>query len=137
MSALFIRRCWCFGPRPAGQSIFATTAFSQLMMLLSERGFVEEVDVLAKPVFIFIYFSISKSVIFFSPVVLEIHMYYNRKNILFYNKKKNHINSLQHEEKERNRNPSDDRNFFSFVIHECLISHHLSSFCIVILKYII
>ena len=37
MSALFIRRCWCFGPRPAGQSIFATTAFSQLMMLLSER----------------------------------------------------------------------------------------------------
>ena len=45
MSALFIRRCWCFGPRPAGQSIFATTAFSQLMMLLSERGFAEEVDV--------------------------------------------------------------------------------------------
>ena len=134
MSALFIRRCWCFGPRPAGQSIFATTAFSQLMMLLSERGFVEEVDVLAKPVFPFYLFSISKSVIFFSPVVLEIHMYYNRKNILFYNKKKNHINSLQHEEKERNRNTSDDRNFFSFVIHECLISHHLSSFCIVILK---
>ena len=54
MSALFIRRCWCFGPRPNGQSIFATTAFSQLMMLLSERGFVEEVDVLAKPVFLFI-----------------------------------------------------------------------------------
>ena len=65
MSALFIRRCWCFGPRPAGQSIFATTAFSQLMMLLSERGFAEEVEALAKPVFPFYLFSISKSVIFF------------------------------------------------------------------------
>ena len=75
MSALFIRRCWCFGPRPAGQSIFATTAFSQLMMLLSERGFAEKVDVLAKPVFPFYLFSISKSVIFFSPVVLEICTY--------------------------------------------------------------
>ena len=128
MSALFIRRCWCFGPRPAGQRIFATTAFSQLMMLLSERGFAEEVDVMAKPVFI--YFLFQSRSFFFSPVVLEICITTGR---IFY-KKKNHINSLQHEEKERNRNPSDDRNFFSFVIHECLISHHLSSFCIVILK---
>ena len=97
MSALFIRRCWCFGPRPAGQSIFATTAFSQLMMLLSERGFAEEVEALAKPVFPFYLFSISKSVIFFSPIVLEICITTGR---IFY-KKKNHINSLQHEEKER------------------------------------
>ena len=65
MSALFIRRCWCFGPRPNGQSIFATTAFSQLMMLLSERGFVEEVDVLAKPVFLFIYFLFQSRSFFF------------------------------------------------------------------------
>ena len=61
MSALFIRRCWCFGPRPAGQSIFATTAFSQLMMLRECRRTV------AKPVSFYL-FSISKSVIFFSPV---------------------------------------------------------------------
>ena len=100
MSALFIRRCWCFGPRPAGQSIFATTAFSQLMMLLSERGFAEEVDVLAKPVFLFIYFLFQSRSFFFSCSVRN--MYYNRKNTLFY-KKKNHINSLQHEEKERKK----------------------------------
>ena len=84
-------------PTCRAESIFATTAFSQLMMLLSERGFAEKVDVLAKPVFPFYLFSISKSVIFFSPVVLEICITTGR---IFY-KKKNHINSLQHEEKER------------------------------------
>ena len=91
MSALFIRRCWCFGPRPAGQSIFATTAFSQLMMLLSERGFVEEVDVLAKPVFIFIYFSISKSVIFFSPVsVRNTYVLQQEEYFILQQKEKSH-----------------------------------------------
>ena len=137
MSALFIRRCWCFGPRPAGQSIFATTAFSQLMMLLSEREDLQRRWTFwPNQFFHFIYFLFQSRSFFFSCSVRN--MYYNRKNILFYNKKKNHINSLQHEEKERNEHTSDDRNFFSFVIHEqCarLISHHLSSFCIVILKY--
>ena len=91
MSALFIRRCWCFGPRPNGQSIFATTAFSQLMMLLSERGFVEEVDVLAKPVFIFIYFSISKSVIFFSPVsVRNTYVLQQEEYFILQQKEKSH-----------------------------------------------
>ena len=66
MSALFIRRCWCFGPRPAGQSIFATTAFSQLMMLLSERERIcRGGGRLGKTSFSFYLFSIPKSVIFF------------------------------------------------------------------------
>ena len=100
MSALFIRRCWCFGPRPAGQSIFATTAFSQLMMLLSERGFAEEVDVWPNQFFFLFIFYFKVGHFFFSCSVRN--MYYNRKNTLFY-KKKNHINSLQHEEKERKK----------------------------------
>ena len=98
MSALFIRRCWCFGPRPAGQSIFATTAFSQLMMLLSERGFAEEVDVLAKPVFPFYLFSISKSVIFFSPIVLEICITTGR---IFYFTTKRKITSIHYNMKRK------------------------------------
>ena len=125
-------------PTCRAESIFATTAFTQLMMLLTEwERICKEGGRFGQTSFSILFIFYFKVGHFFSPVVLEIHMYYNRKNILFYNKKKNHINSLQHEEKERNRNPSDDRNFFSFVIHECLISHHLSSFCIVILKYII
>ena len=102
MSALFIRRCWCFGPRPAGQSIFATTAFSQLMMLLSEREDLQRRWTFWPNQFFFLFIFYSKVGHFFLLyVVLEICITYNRKNILFYNKKKNHINSLQNEEKER------------------------------------
>ena len=101
MSALFIRRCWCFGPRPAGQSIFATTAFSQLMMLLSEREDLQRRWTFWPNQFFFLFIFYFKVGHFFSPVCSVRNMYYNRKNILFYNKKKNHINSLQNEEKER------------------------------------
>ena len=89
MSALFIRRCWCFGPRPAGQSIFATTAFSQLMMLLSERGFAEEVDVLAKPVFLFIYFLFQSRSIFFSCSVRNMY-YIQQEEYFILQKEKSH-----------------------------------------------
>ena len=99
-----------------------------------ERGFAEEVDVFAKPVFLFIYF-LFQSRSFFSPVVLEICITTGR---IFYFTTKRKITSIHYKMKrKKERNTSDDRNIFSFVIHECLISHHLSSFCIVILKYII
>ena len=90
MSALFIRRCWCFGPRPAGQSIFATTAFSQLMMLLSERGFVEEVDVLAKPVFHSIYFLFQSRSFFFSCSVRNTYVLQQEEYFILQQKEKSH-----------------------------------------------
>ena len=86
-------------PTCRAESIFATTAFSQLMMLLlSERGFAVKVDVLAKPVFPFYLFSISKSVIFFSPVVLEICITTGR---IFYFTTKRKITSIHYNMKRK------------------------------------
>ena len=95
MSALFIRRCWCFGPRPAGAEYFCNNGFFAIndaaeWERICSRGGGRFEQTSFSILFIF-YFKVGH---FFSPVVLEIHMYYNRKNILFH-KKKNHINSLQ------------------------------------------
>ena len=89
--------------------------------------------------FSFYLFSISKSVIFFSPVVLEICITTGR--ILYFTKRK--ITSIHYNMKRKKERKEHKwwQEFilicYSWVVRARLISHHLSSFCIVILKYII
>ena len=89
--------------------------------------------------FSFYLFSISKSVIFFSPIVLEICITTGR--IFYFTKRK--ITSIHYNMKRKKEIGTQvmtgifSHLLFIWVVRSRLISHHLSSFCIVILKYII